>query len=224
MKVLTDTDTLVWALTGQPPGNRGSALAGSHFTAGAANLWELVSKSHKAGALLADPLPGGRSRRAAHSHLGHSDPAISASWRAYPSCTRIPSPASSWPRHSPRDSPRDQRCDACALQCASRVGMKNYADEGKSPPDPTVTGPQWEPNKTGLKMVTKVFRKVGCVKYCLIRYCHIRIWVELCWRNALASDSAMPALSSDTRDYADLLRIPTIKRYLFILYSQDGLA
>ena len=58
MKVLTDTHTLVWALTGQPLGAAArAALAGSHFTASAANLWELVSKSRKPGALLADPLP-----------------------------------------------------------------------------------------------------------------------------------------------------------------------
>ena len=58
MKVLTDTHTLVWALTGQPLGAAArAALAGSNFTASAANLWELVLKSRKPGALLADPLP-----------------------------------------------------------------------------------------------------------------------------------------------------------------------
>ena len=58
MKVLTDTHTLVWALTGQPLGAAArAALAGSYFTASAANLWELVLKSRKPGALLADPLP-----------------------------------------------------------------------------------------------------------------------------------------------------------------------
>jgi PIN domain nuclease of toxin-antitoxin system len=58
VKILTDTHTLVWALTGQPLGAAArAALAGSHFTASAANLWELVSKSRKPGALLADPLP-----------------------------------------------------------------------------------------------------------------------------------------------------------------------
>lgn len=58
MKVLTDTHTLVWALTGRPLGAAArAALAGSDFTASAANLWELVLKSRKPGALLADPLP-----------------------------------------------------------------------------------------------------------------------------------------------------------------------
>ena len=58
MKVLTDTHTLVWALTGKPLGAAArAALAGSAFTASAANLWELVSKSRKPGAMLADPLP-----------------------------------------------------------------------------------------------------------------------------------------------------------------------
>jgi len=57
MKVLTDTHALVWALTGQPLGTAArAALAGSHFTASAANLWELVLESRKPGALLADPL------------------------------------------------------------------------------------------------------------------------------------------------------------------------
>ena len=58
MKVLTDTHTLVWALTGQPLGAAArAALAGSPFTASTANLWELVLKSRKPGALLTDPLP-----------------------------------------------------------------------------------------------------------------------------------------------------------------------
>ena len=58
MKVLTDTHTLVWALTGQSLGAAArAALAGSHFTASAANLWELILRSRKPGALLADPLP-----------------------------------------------------------------------------------------------------------------------------------------------------------------------
>ena len=59
MKILTDTHTLVWALS-QPEllgaGAR-AALAQSPFTASAANLWELVLKAHKPGALLADPIP-----------------------------------------------------------------------------------------------------------------------------------------------------------------------
>lgn len=59
MKVLTDTHTLVWALAA--PAALGAAaraaLAGSPFTASVANLWELVLKSRKPGALVADPLP-----------------------------------------------------------------------------------------------------------------------------------------------------------------------
>ncbi|MGH9628934.1 MAG: type II toxin-antitoxin system VapC family toxin, partial [Bryobacteraceae bacterium] len=59
MKVLTDTHTLVWALS--DPETLGSearaALAGSPFMASVANLWELVLKSRKPGALVGDPLP-----------------------------------------------------------------------------------------------------------------------------------------------------------------------
>ena len=59
MKVLTDTHTLVWALSN--PAALGAAaraaLAGSLFTASVANLWELVLKLRKPGALVADPLP-----------------------------------------------------------------------------------------------------------------------------------------------------------------------
>jgi PIN domain nuclease of toxin-antitoxin system len=59
VKVLTDTHTLVWALS--TPAVLGAAahaaLAGSQFTASVANLWELVLKSRKPGALVADPLP-----------------------------------------------------------------------------------------------------------------------------------------------------------------------
>ena len=58
MKILTDTHTLVWALS-QPEllgAAARAALAESPFTASAANLWELVLKAHKPGALLADPL------------------------------------------------------------------------------------------------------------------------------------------------------------------------
>ena len=59
MKVLTDTHTLVWALTGSEPLGAAAhaALAHSPFTASVANLWELVLKSRKPGALVADPLP-----------------------------------------------------------------------------------------------------------------------------------------------------------------------
>ena len=58
MKVLTDTHTLVWALS--TPGMLGpkahAALAQFPFTASVANLWELVLKTDKPGALVADPL------------------------------------------------------------------------------------------------------------------------------------------------------------------------
>ena len=58
MKVLTDTHTLVWALS-QPDalGARArAALNESPFTASVANLWELVLKSHKLGGLITDPI------------------------------------------------------------------------------------------------------------------------------------------------------------------------
>ena len=59
LRVLTDTHTLVWALS--KPEELGAeareALATSPFTASVANLWELVLKARKPGALLADPLP-----------------------------------------------------------------------------------------------------------------------------------------------------------------------
>lgn len=58
MRVLTDTHALVWALS--KPEELGAAarqaLATSLFTASVANLWELVLKARKPGALLADPL------------------------------------------------------------------------------------------------------------------------------------------------------------------------
>jgi PIN domain nuclease of toxin-antitoxin system len=59
VKVLTDTHTLVWALYDPAALGAGArtALAGSPFTASVANFWELVLKSHKPGALVADPLP-----------------------------------------------------------------------------------------------------------------------------------------------------------------------
>jgi PIN domain nuclease of toxin-antitoxin system len=58
VKLLTDTHTLVWALTGSPLLGRGAraGLSTSPFTASVANLWELVLKSRKPGALLADPV------------------------------------------------------------------------------------------------------------------------------------------------------------------------
>ena len=59
MKVLTDTHTLVWALSAPEALGAGAhaALAGSAFTASVANFWELVLKSRRPGALIADPLP-----------------------------------------------------------------------------------------------------------------------------------------------------------------------
>lgn len=58
MKLLTDTHTLVWALS--DPDALGAeargALAASMFTASVANLWELVLKSSKPGALVTDPV------------------------------------------------------------------------------------------------------------------------------------------------------------------------
>ena len=59
LKVLTDTHTLVWALSDPAALGAGAraALAGSPFTASVVNLWELVLKSRKPGMLVADPLP-----------------------------------------------------------------------------------------------------------------------------------------------------------------------
>lgn len=59
VKILTDTHTLVWALS-EPEilgGAARAALADSPFTASVVNLWELVLKSRKPGALVADPVP-----------------------------------------------------------------------------------------------------------------------------------------------------------------------
>lgn len=58
MKVLTDTHTLVWALTKPEHLGRAAreALATSVFTASVVNFWELVLKARKPGALSADPL------------------------------------------------------------------------------------------------------------------------------------------------------------------------
>lgn len=59
MRILTDTHTLVWALS--DPDRLSStarqALAESEVFASVANLWELLLKHGKSGALLADPLP-----------------------------------------------------------------------------------------------------------------------------------------------------------------------
>ena len=59
MKILTDTHTLVWALS-SPEAlgvGAGAALAESPFTASVANFWELILKRGKAGSLVTDPLP-----------------------------------------------------------------------------------------------------------------------------------------------------------------------
>jgi PIN domain nuclease of toxin-antitoxin system len=59
VKVLTDTHTLVWALSDPAALGSGAraALAEHPFTASVVNLWELVLKSRKPGALVTDPLP-----------------------------------------------------------------------------------------------------------------------------------------------------------------------
>jgi len=59
MKVLTDTHTLVWALSDPESLSAAAhqALATATFTASVANLWELVLKASKPGGLVADPLP-----------------------------------------------------------------------------------------------------------------------------------------------------------------------
>ena len=59
MKVLTDTHTLVWALC-EPEflsADARTAMASSSVTASVANLWELLLKVSKPGALVADPVP-----------------------------------------------------------------------------------------------------------------------------------------------------------------------
>jgi PIN domain nuclease of toxin-antitoxin system len=59
VKILTDTHTLVWALSNPDAlgGAARDALAGLPFMASVANLWELALKIRKPGALVADPLP-----------------------------------------------------------------------------------------------------------------------------------------------------------------------
>lgn len=58
MKLLTDTHTLVWALSNSATlGPRGrEAMATQPVTVSVVNLWELLLKSVKPGALLADPV------------------------------------------------------------------------------------------------------------------------------------------------------------------------
>ena len=59
MKILTDTHTFVWALSDpQALGAKAyTALRDFPFTASAVNLWELILKAQKPGALIADPAP-----------------------------------------------------------------------------------------------------------------------------------------------------------------------
>lgn len=59
MTILTDTHTLVWALSNPEAVGCAAreALARVPFTASVANLWELVLKTRRPGALVADPLP-----------------------------------------------------------------------------------------------------------------------------------------------------------------------
>ena len=59
VRVLTDTHTLVWALSKPEELSTAAreALTSNPFTASVANLWELVLKARKPGALLADPIP-----------------------------------------------------------------------------------------------------------------------------------------------------------------------
>ena len=59
MKVLTDTHTLVWALTDSAQlGPEARQLLGeSEVLASVANLWELLLKKDRTTALLTDPLP-----------------------------------------------------------------------------------------------------------------------------------------------------------------------
>jgi PIN domain nuclease of toxin-antitoxin system len=59
VRLLTDTHTLVWALTGDASLSSAarSALEDSEVLVSVANLWELLLKRSRPGALLADPLP-----------------------------------------------------------------------------------------------------------------------------------------------------------------------
>ena len=59
MKLITDTHTLVWALCDSAllGANARNALAHQPYTASVVNLWELILKSGKPGALVNDPIP-----------------------------------------------------------------------------------------------------------------------------------------------------------------------
>lgn len=58
MRVLTDTHTLVWALSDPAylSGPAREALSGGQATASVANLWELLLKHGKQDALVTDPI------------------------------------------------------------------------------------------------------------------------------------------------------------------------
>jgi PIN domain nuclease of toxin-antitoxin system len=58
VKILTDTHTLLWALSDPAALGAGAraALASAPFTASVANLWELVVKARKPGVLMVDPI------------------------------------------------------------------------------------------------------------------------------------------------------------------------
>jgi PIN domain nuclease of toxin-antitoxin system len=59
LKVLTDTHTLFWALSNPEELGRKAraALETTAFTASVANLWELILKCQKPGALVPNPVP-----------------------------------------------------------------------------------------------------------------------------------------------------------------------
>ncbi|MBS1824745.1 MAG: type II toxin-antitoxin system VapC family toxin [Acidobacteria bacterium] len=59
MRVITDTHALVWALASPKMLSRAArkVLTDSEVVASVANLWELLLKKSRPGALLTDPLP-----------------------------------------------------------------------------------------------------------------------------------------------------------------------
>ncbi len=65
LRVLTDTHSLVWALSDPASLNPAARkmLANSEVTASVANLWELCLKAQKKDALLTDPIPVEQIRR-----------------------------------------------------------------------------------------------------------------------------------------------------------------
>jgi hypothetical protein len=130
VKVLTDTHTLVWALS-EPEAvgaQARAALAESPFTASVANLWELVLKSLKPGALIADPLPWWEKYVVrAHSgpcHPHHSYPRPGETASSSQRSLR-PHPGGSGPRR--RAYTRDKRRCPRSLRCSDRVGLTRHA-------------------------------------------------------------------------------------------------